>query len=180
VSSKRDASPLLAPEQQTYRTLHSDSVSLLPAFLLCEANTKPRSAQDPGTLNKRCSPSRSVPLEAPPPPTPEFHYRWEWWLRSSPEQLWPFVSDTNRFNRNAGLPAFRRADEETRENARRGYDSRGLGYESSGASVPLRRSPMVQCRIRGTDVRVCRTSTPTGGWDPASVSDVDTSPQPSR
>ena len=29
----------------------------------------------------------------------EFHYVWEWRLRSSPEQLWPVVSDTNRFNR---------------------------------------------------------------------------------
>ena len=32
----------------------------------------------------------------------EFHYRWEWHLKSSPEQLWPFVSDTNRFNRDIG------------------------------------------------------------------------------
>ncbi len=29
----------------------------------------------------------------------DFHYRWEWQLRSSPEQLWPYVSDTQRFNR---------------------------------------------------------------------------------
>lgn len=36
---------------------------------------------------------------------PEFHYRWEWRLRSSPEQLWPLVADTNRFNRDAGVPA---------------------------------------------------------------------------
>jgi class 3 adenylate cyclase len=35
----------------------------------------------------------------------EYHYRWEWQLRSSPEALWPFVADTNRFNRDAGLPA---------------------------------------------------------------------------
>ncbi|HYX42516.1 MAG TPA: hypothetical protein VE821_12500, partial [Pyrinomonadaceae bacterium] len=34
----------------------------------------------------------------------EFHYRWEWQLRSSPESLWPLLSDTNRFNRDAGLP----------------------------------------------------------------------------
>jgi hypothetical protein len=36
---------------------------------------------------------------------PEFHYRWEWHLRSSPEALWPLVADTNRFNRDAGVPA---------------------------------------------------------------------------
>ena len=34
----------------------------------------------------------------------EFHYRWEWRLRSSPERLWPLVADTNRFNRDAGVP----------------------------------------------------------------------------
>jgi class 3 adenylate cyclase len=34
----------------------------------------------------------------------EFHYRWEWQLQSSPEELWPFVADTNRFNRDTGVP----------------------------------------------------------------------------
>ncbi len=37
-------------------------------------------------------------------PFREFHYRWEFDLESSPEQLWPLVADTNRFNRDAGLP----------------------------------------------------------------------------
>lgn len=31
-------------------------------------------------------------------------YRWEWALRSTPETLWPLVSDTNRFNLETGLP----------------------------------------------------------------------------
>ena len=35
----------------------------------------------------------------------DFHYRWEFDLESSPEQLWPLVADTNRFNRDTGLPA---------------------------------------------------------------------------
>ena len=35
----------------------------------------------------------------------EYQYRWEWQLRSSPEALWPLVSDTNRFNRDTGVPA---------------------------------------------------------------------------
>jgi adenylate cyclase len=35
----------------------------------------------------------------------EFHYRWEYDLRASPEELWPLVADTNRFNRDAGVPA---------------------------------------------------------------------------
>ena len=34
----------------------------------------------------------------------QFHYRWEWQLPASPEALWPLVSDTNRFNRDVGLP----------------------------------------------------------------------------
>ena len=35
----------------------------------------------------------------------EFHYRWEFDLQSSPEQLWPLVADTNRFNRDTGVPS---------------------------------------------------------------------------
>ncbi len=34
----------------------------------------------------------------------EFRYRWEYDLRAGPQALWPLVSDTNRFNRDAGLP----------------------------------------------------------------------------
>jgi adenylate cyclase len=34
----------------------------------------------------------------------EFHYRWEWDLRSSPVELWPLVADTNRFNRDTSIP----------------------------------------------------------------------------
>lgn len=35
----------------------------------------------------------------------ELHYRWQYNLKASPEQLWPFVSDTNRFNRDTGVPS---------------------------------------------------------------------------
>ncbi len=38
-------------------------------------------------------------------PPQELHYRWAYDLRSSPEELWPFVSDTNRFNRDTGAPS---------------------------------------------------------------------------
>ncbi len=34
----------------------------------------------------------------------EYHYIWTWDLNSSPEALWPLVSDTNRFNHDTGLP----------------------------------------------------------------------------
>lgn len=35
----------------------------------------------------------------------ELQYRWTYDLKSSPEELWPFVSDTNRFNRDTGVPS---------------------------------------------------------------------------
>ncbi len=35
----------------------------------------------------------------------ELHYRWEFNLKASPEKLWPFVADTNRFNRDTGVPS---------------------------------------------------------------------------
>jgi len=37
----------------------------------------------------------------------QFHYRWSWTLRSSPEALWPLVADTNRFNADTGVPALK-------------------------------------------------------------------------
>jgi len=42
----------------------------------------------------------------------EFHYHWEYDLKSSPEKLWPFVSDTNRFNRDTGVPEIKVLDQE--------------------------------------------------------------------
>jgi adenylate cyclase len=35
----------------------------------------------------------------------EFHYSWTYDLQAAPEALWPLASDTNRFNRDTGLPA---------------------------------------------------------------------------
>jgi class 3 adenylate cyclase len=37
-------------------------------------------------------------------PYKEFHYRWEYDLKARPEKLWPFVADTNRFNRDTNVP----------------------------------------------------------------------------
>ncbi|MCA1899122.1 MAG: DUF5939 domain-containing protein [Chloroflexi bacterium] len=34
----------------------------------------------------------------------EYHYQWAWELNAPPEALWSLVSDTNRFNRDTGLP----------------------------------------------------------------------------
>ncbi|HEU5236147.1 MAG TPA: adenylate/guanylate cyclase domain-containing protein [Pyrinomonadaceae bacterium] len=49
----------------------------------------------------------------------EFHYRWEFDLESSPEQLWPLVSDTNRFNRDTGVPSVEILNPQAGANARR-------------------------------------------------------------
>src|SRR5690242_20027311 len=41
---------------------------------------------------------------------PELHYHWSWRLRATPAALWPLVADTNRFNRDTGLPAVQSGD----------------------------------------------------------------------
>jgi class 3 adenylate cyclase len=38
-------------------------------------------------------------------PYRELHYHWVYDLKSTPEKLWPFVADTNRFNRDTNVPA---------------------------------------------------------------------------
>jgi class 3 adenylate cyclase len=54
-------------------------------------------------------------------PYRELHYHWEYDLKASPEQLWPFVADTNRFNRDTGVPSVEpaRTTRERLRNARR-------------------------------------------------------------
>jgi len=37
-------------------------------------------------------------------PYRQFHYRWTYDLKSTAEKLWPFVADTNRFNRDTNVP----------------------------------------------------------------------------
>lgn len=60
----------------------------------------------------------------------EFHYRWEFELRASPQQLWPYVADTNRFNRDAGLPGLTRRD-----------GARRLGFKRYGLDVVWEEEP---------------------------------------
>jgi len=50
----------------------------------------------------------------------EFHFRWAFDFQASPEKIWPFVADTNRFNRDTGVPKLD-VDTPTRQmrNARR-------------------------------------------------------------
>jgi class 3 adenylate cyclase len=51
--------------------------------------------------------------------------------------LWPFVTDTNRFNRDVGLPAVHRADDEARENARRNLRLSRLGVRVEWEEEPF-------------------------------------------
>ncbi|HTL48950.1 MAG TPA: DUF5939 domain-containing protein [Verrucomicrobiae bacterium] len=62
-----------------------------------------------------------------------FQYHWRWDLKSSREALWPFVAETDRFNRDAGLPEVRSAspEDKTFENRRKilGFKILGLPVE---------------------------------------------------
>jgi class 3 adenylate cyclase len=40
----------------------------------------------------------------------DFHFSWQWDLQSSPEAIWPFAADTNRFNRDTGQPEIEMLD----------------------------------------------------------------------
>ena len=53
-------------------------------------------------------------------PFREFQYQWEFEFQATPEQLWPFVADTNRFNRDTKVPQLQVDGEDKRmRNARR-------------------------------------------------------------
>lgn len=65
----------------------------------------------------------------------EFHYRWEWDLRSRPAALWPLVTDTNHFNRDTGLPPVEQYG--TGANARRRLRFRKLGLVVAWEEEPF-------------------------------------------
>jgi class 3 adenylate cyclase len=68
----------------------------------------------------------------------EFHYRWEWQLQSSPEELWPFVADTNRFNRDTGVPA---VESQTGDGGRLSNSRRRLRLRKLGMTVEWEEQP---------------------------------------
>ena len=68
----------------------------------------------------------------------EFHYRWEYDLKSTPEKLWPFAADTNRFNRDTGLPSI---DQLTGESARSNSGRRRLRLSAFGIPVEWEELP---------------------------------------
>jgi adenylate cyclase len=69
----------------------------------------------------------------------EVHYSWEYQLKSSPEQLWPFVSDTNRFNRDTGVPSVeaQRGKRQRLRNARRRLRLSFFGFDVEWEEQPF-------------------------------------------
>lgn len=62
-----------------------------------------------------------------------FSRHWTWQLSCTPEQLWPFVSDTNRFNRDIGLPSL----EVVRTGAKRRLSARSFGLSMEWEEMPF-------------------------------------------
>ena len=68
----------------------------------------------------------------------EFHYRWEYELKAEPEQLWSFVADTNRFNRDTGVPSVSETGKRQRlRNARRRLQLSFLGLPVEWEEQPF-------------------------------------------
>lgn len=82
------------------------------------------------------------------------NYRWEYALKSSPEKLWPFVADTNRFNRDTGVPSVESAatGRQKLRNARR-----RLRFSIYGMSVEWEEQPFEW--VRPSRFGVARTYT---------------------
>ncbi len=91
-----------------------------------------------------------------------FHYRWIWNLRASPAALWPLAADTNRFNRDTGLPPVQSAGSERLANARRNLRFRVFGMLIEWVEEPFewiyphrfgvlrryRRGPLAEMRVQ--------------------------------
>lgn len=73
------------------------------------------------------------------PSLPVFRYRWAWSLPAGPEALWPLVSDTDRFNRDTGLPPVEEveAEEDALANARRRLRFSRLGLTVEWTERPF-------------------------------------------
>src|SRR6266849_195836 len=76
-------------------------------------------------------------------PYRDFHYRWEFDLESSPEQLWPLVADTNRFNRDTGVPE---VEAVSAKGTRRGNARRRLRLFFLGMAVEWEEQPFEWAR----------------------------------
>lgn len=72
-------------------------------------------------------------------------FSWEWSMAASPEHLWPWVSDTDRFNRDTGLPGLLPRDP--------GEAERILSFRKFGLALRWREDPFEWSRPRGFSVR---------------------------
>ena len=68
----------------------------------------------------------------------EFHYHWEFDLKSSPKQLWPLIADTNRFNRDTHVPSIERLSSGTNpKNQRRRLRLSSFGIPIEWEELPF-------------------------------------------
>ncbi len=116
----------------------------------------------------------------------EFHYRWEYKLQASPEALWPLVSNTNRFNRDAGMPAVvtRPNDSARPGSARRRLRLSVLGFPVEWEEQPFEwvrpfRFGVVRRYSKGpvAEMRVLAELTPQPGGETRLVYDVRAQPK---
>ncbi|HYE12908.1 MAG TPA: DUF5939 domain-containing protein [Pyrinomonadaceae bacterium] len=71
----------------------------------------------------------------------EFHYRWEYELAASPRALWPLIADTNRFNRDAGLPGLLGRERDGGATAETKNARRRLRFSKLGVRVEWEEEP---------------------------------------
>jgi class 3 adenylate cyclase len=67
----------------------------------------------------------------------EFHYRWQYDLKSSPERLWPFAADTNRFNRDTGVPSLEPPNEASSKSGRKRLRLKAFGMPIEWEELPF-------------------------------------------
>ncbi len=81
----------------------------------------------------------------------EHHYEWTWQLDATPEQLWPLLADTNRFDRDTGVPrvALRPGDRPL-DNGRIGASTRQYGVRLDYVQEPFEWEEPRWLRVRRT------------------------------
>lgn len=67
-----------------------------------------------------------------------FDYRWEWQLKSDPQRLWPWVSNTNRFDFDAGLPTLERL---SMEKDSKGFPLTKVKSKANGMTLEWEENP---------------------------------------
>jgi class 3 adenylate cyclase len=87
-------------------------------------------------------------------PFREFHYRWEFDLKSSPDQMWPLIADTNRFNRDTHVPSVETLSTSTGLKNHR----RRLRLSSFGIPIEWEEQPFewIRPKVFGVVRRYCR------------------------